>query len=141
MFLKRSFSVLLEKQSRNPETVHKPVAPYVHQIEVTGPNKWLTLSGQLGMEIDGMVPEDPLEQLQLALDNIRRNLVAANMNVEDLTKMVFYLVGDFNADKRRKIIGDFLGEHLPCTTMIYVVALAAPVFKVEVDAWACKEII
>lgn len=126
------------KKSRNPETVHKPVAPYVHQIEVTGPNKWLTLSGQLGMEIDGMVPEDPLEQLQLALDNIRRNLVAANMNVEDLTKMVFYLVGDFNADKRRKIIGDFLGEHLPCTTMIYVVALAAPVFKIEVDAWACK---
>ncbi|HFU7085297.1 TPA: Rid family hydrolase [Bacillus cereus] len=129
------------KKSRNPETVHKPVAPYVHQIEVTGPNKWLTLSGQLGMEIDGMVPEDPLEQLQLALENIRRNLVAANMNVEDLTKMVFYLVGDFNADKRRKIIGNFLGEHLPCTTMIYVVALAAPVFKVEVDAWACKEII
>lgn len=129
------------KKSRNPETVHKPVAPYVHQIEVTGPNKWLTLSGQLGMEIDGMVPEDSLEQLQLALDNIRRNLVAANMNVEDLTKMVFYLVGDFNADKKRKIIGDFLGEHLPCTTMIYVVALAAPVFKVEVDAWACKEII
>ncbi|KMN45662.1 RidA family protein [Bacillus sp. LK2] len=129
------------KKSRNPETVHKPVASYVHQIEVTGPNKWLTLSGQLGMEIDGMIPEDPLEQLQLALDNIRRNLVAANMNVEDLTKMVFYLVGDFNADKRRKIIGDFLGEHLPCTTMIYVVALAAPVFKVEVDAWACKEII
>ncbi|EEM17417.1 RidA family protein [Bacillus pseudomycoides] len=128
------------KKSRNPETVHKPVAPYVHQIEVTGPNKWLTLSGQLGMEIDGMVPDDPLEQLQLALDNIRRNLKAANMNVEDLTKIVFYLVGDFNAEKRRKIIGDFLGEHLPCTTMIYVVALAAPVFKVEIDAWACKEI-
>ncbi|MED0673026.1 RidA family protein [Aneurinibacillus aneurinilyticus] len=128
------------KKSRNPETIHKPVASYVHQIEVTGPNKWLTLSGQLGMEVDGAVPNDPLEQLQLALDNIRRNLEAANMNVEDLTKMVFYLVGDFNADKRRKIIGDFLGEHLPCTTMIYVVALAAPVFKVEVDAWACKEI-
>ncbi|MGG3527749.1 RidA family protein [Bacillus pseudomycoides] len=128
------------KKSRNPETVHKPVAPYVHQIEVTGPNKWLTLSGQLGMEIDGMVPDDPLEQLQLALDNNRRNLKAANMNVEDLTKIVFYLVGDFNAEKRRKIIGDFLGEHLPCTTMIYVVALAAPVFKVEIDAWACKEI-
>jgi len=128
------------KKSQNPETIHKPVAPYVHQIEVTGPNKWLTLSGQLGMEIDGMVPDDPLEQLQLALDNIRRNLKAANMNVEDLTKIVFYLVGDFNAKKRRKIIGDFLGEHLPCTTMIYVVALAAPVFKVEIDAWACKEI-
>ncbi|MDQ0273692.1 RidA family protein [Cytobacillus purgationiresistens] len=128
------------KKSRNPETVHKPVAPYVHQIEVTGPNKWLTLSGQLGMHVDGTVPDNSLDQLQLALENIRRNLESANMKVEDLTKLVFYLVGDFDADKRRKIIGDFLGEHLPCTTMIYVVALAAPVFKVEVDAWACKEI-
>ncbi|WP_062047140.1 RidA family protein [Bacillus sp. JCM 19034] len=127
------------KTSRNPETVHQPVAPYVHQIEVTGRNRWLTLSGQLGMEVDGSIPEDSLEQLQLALENIRRNLKSANMDVEDLTKLVFYLVGEFDADKRRKIIGGFLGEHLPCTTMIYVVALAAPVFKVEVDAWACKE--
>lgn len=128
------------KISRNPETVHKPVAPYVHQIEVTGSNKWLTLSGQLGMEVNGTVPESPLEQLHLALENIKRNLKSANMNVEDITKMVFYLVGDFDAEKRREIIGDFLGEHLPCMTMIYVVALATPLFKVEVDAWACKAI-
>ncbi|MFB7158799.1 RidA family protein [Lysinibacillus sp. NPDC056232] len=128
------------KISRNPETVHKPVAPYVHQIEVTGPQKWLTLSGQLGLEVDGTVPENPLEQLQLALENIKRNLESAEMDVCDLTKLVFYLVGDFEAEQRRKIIGDFLGEHLPCTTMIYVVALAAPVFKVEVDACACKDI-
>ncbi|MDX8047071.1 RidA family protein [Gracilibacillus sp. S3-1-1] len=128
------------KISRNPDTVHNPVAPYVHQIEVTGPNRWLTLSGQLGMGIDGNVPENPLEQLQLALKNIEKNLDAAEMEIADLTKMVFYLVGDFEAEQRRKIIGDFLGEHLPCTTMIYVVALAAPQFKVEIDAWACKEI-
>ncbi len=128
------------KISRNPETVHKPVAPYIHQIEVTGPSKWLTLSGQLGMEVDGTVPENPLEQLQVALDNIKRNLESANMQVGDLTKMVFYLVGDFEAERRRTIIADFLGEHLTCTTMIYVVALAAPVYKVEIDAWACKDI-
>lgn len=65
------------KISRNPENIHSPVAPYVHQIEVTGPNKWLTLSGQLGMKVDGTVPENPVEQLTLALDNIRKNLEAA----------------------------------------------------------------
>ena len=98
------------------------------------------MSGQLGIEVDGTVPENPLEQLQLAWENIKRNLESAEMDVGDITKLVFYLVGDFEAEQRRKIIGDFLGEHLPCTTMVYVVALAAPVFKVEVDAWACKEI-
>lgn len=92
------------------------------------------------MTLDGTVPEDPLEQLQLALENIKKNLDAAEMDIRDLTKMVFYLVGDYEAEPRRKIIGDFLGEHLPCTTMIYVVALAAPLFKVEIDAWACKDI-
>jgi enamine deaminase RidA (YjgF/YER057c/UK114 family) len=128
------------KFTRNPENIHEPVAQYAHQIEVTGPNRWLNLSGQLGMEIDGTVPENPLKQMELALENIMRNLEAAEMVVSDLTKLVFYLVGDFEANQRRKIISDFLGEHLPCTTMIYVVALAAPVFKVEIDAWACKEI-
>ncbi|WP_413375840.1 RidA family protein [Alkalihalobacillus sp. 1P02AB] len=128
------------KLTRNPETIHKPVAPYVHQIEVSGPNRWLTLSGQVGMEVDATVPESPLDQLELALKNIERNLVAAEMDVNDLTKLVFYLVGDFEANQRKKIINDFLGEHLPCTTLIYVVALAAPIFKVEIDAWACKEI-
>lgn len=63
---------------RNPDTIHAPVAPYVHQIEITGPNRWLTLSGQLGMNID-RVPEDPLEQMELALENIKRNLLAAEI--------------------------------------------------------------
>ncbi|MFD2444748.1 RidA family protein [Bacillus sp. CGMCC 1.16607] len=128
------------KISRNPNSIHKPVAPYVHQIEITGTNRWLTLSGQLGMEVDRAVPENPLEQMKLALENIKRNLEAAEMEVHDLTKLVFYLVGDFDASERRKIISEFLGDHLPCTTMVYVVALAAPAFKVEIDAWACKEI-
>ncbi|WP_163103037.1 RidA family protein [Peribacillus alkalitolerans] len=128
------------KKFRNPDTIHTPVAPYVHQIEISGANRWLTLSGQLGMDIDGTVPEHPLEQMKLALENIKRNLEAAEMEVNDLTKLVFYLVGDFEANERKKIISDFLGEHLPCTTMVYVVALAAPAFKVEIDAWACKEV-
>jgi 2-iminobutanoate/2-iminopropanoate deaminase len=128
------------RTSRNPNTIHTPVASYVHQMEITGTNRWLTLSGQLGMEMNGIVPENPLEQLKLALENIKRNLEAAEMRVNDLTKLVFYLVGEFELNQRRKIISDFLGDHLPCTTMVYVVALAAPAFKVEIDAWACREV-
>ncbi|WYP26763.1 RidA family protein [Alkalihalobacillus sp. FSL W8-0930] len=128
------------KTSRNPNTVHQPVAPYVHQMEVTGPNRWLTLSGQLGMSVDNEIPEDPIEQLKLALHNIKLNLDEAEMEIKDLTKLVFYLVGEFETDKRRQVVHDFLDGHLPCTTLLYVVALAAPPFKVEIDAWACKEL-
>lgn len=92
------------------------------------------------METDGTIPESPLEQLQLALENVKRNIEAADMAVEDITKLVFYLVGEFDAESRKRIMGQFLGEHLPCMTMIYVVALASADLKVEVDAWACQEI-
>ncbi|MFJ7664942.1 RidA family protein [Lysinibacillus sp. NPDC097162] len=127
------------KISRNPKEIHPPVAPYVHQIEITGPTKWLTLSGQIGMTVDGTVPEDPIAQLKLALNNIKKNLESASMTVDDLTKVVFYLVGDFDSTERKKVMNDFFGDHVPCMTMLYVVALAAPAFKVEIDAWACQE--
>lgn len=128
------------KISRNPENIHQPVAPYVHQIEVTGPHRWLTLSGQIGMQPDGTIPEDAVAQLKIALENIRKNLENANMEVRDITKLVFYLVGDMEASQRKEVISNFLGDHLPCTTLIYVVALATPSLKVEIDAWACKEL-
>ncbi|MFP3810444.1 RidA family protein [Bacillus sp. SIMBA_005] len=128
------------KTSRNPEAIHPPVAPYIHQIETTGPQRWLTLSGQVGMEVDGTIPASPMKQLELALENVQRNLEAADMKVEDITKLVFYLVGEFDAESRKRIMGQFLGDQLPCMTLIYVVALASPALKVEVDAWACREI-
>lgn len=128
------------KIARNPQNIHPPVAPYVHQIEVTGPQRWLTLSGQIGMIADGSIHEDAIAQLKIALENIKRNLDSADMEVQDITKLVFYLVGDMDAIQRKEIISDFLGEHLPCTTLMYVVALATPALKVEIDAWACKEL-
>lgn len=123
------------KISRNPENIHPPVAPYVHQIEVTGPSRWLTLSGQIGMEIDGSIPADSVAQLKIALDNIRKNLDHANMEIQDITKLVFYLVGDMEAKQRKEIINDFLQGHLPCTTLLYVVALAAPAIKVDCSGY------
>ncbi|GAA0426473.1 hypothetical protein GCM10008934_15340 [Virgibacillus salarius] len=68
---------------------------------------------QLGMDVKGNVPEDSSEQLKLAFQNIKLNLQEANMDVKDLTKLVFYIVGEMDAGKRREMIGEFLGEYLP----------------------------
>ncbi len=83
--------MIVLKNARNPKNVHLPVAPYVHQIEISNPMRWLTISEQLGMGVDGNVPESPLEQMELAFQNIDNNLVAANMEIKDNTKLVFYL--------------------------------------------------
>lgn len=125
------------KHSRNPNSIHPPLASYAHQIEVSGAHRWLFLSGQVGMKPDGQLPEDPAEQFRIALDNIQANLQAANMRNKDLVKLTFYLVDPIGAGKRAEILSPWLGGHEPCMTLVYVAGLANPKIKVEIDAMAC----
>lgn len=124
--------------ARNPETIHAPLGSYSHQIEVGAPLRWLVMAGQVGRTKGGSVPEDPIQQATVALENVRRNLEAAGMAVADLVKLTWYLVGDIDAGRRREVVAAWLGEHAPCSTLLYVSALAAPEYRVEVDAWACR---
>jgi 2-iminobutanoate/2-iminopropanoate deaminase len=126
------------KASRDPDDVHPPLANYVHQIEVRGGERLLALSGQVGVRLDGSLPDDPVEQLEVAWDNVERNLRAAGMDAGDLVKVTFYLVGDVDAAARREVLARRLGDHRPCMTLVYVAALASPQLRVEVDAWASR---
>jgi len=127
------------KEFRNPQDVHEPVGSYSHQIEIKGNERLLVISGQVGMRQDGSVPDDPLEQMEVALENILSNLRAANMDVTDLIKMTYYLVDEIDAAKRRDLITSKFRGHKPCSTLLYVAALASPKFRVEIDAWASRE--
>ena len=125
------------KEFRNPQDVHEPVGSYSHQIEIRN-ERLLVISGQVGRREDGTVPDDPFEQIDLAFENILRNLRAAGMDVKDLIKITYYLVGEIDTAKRREIILSKLQGHQPCSTLLYVAALASPVFRVEIDAWASR---
>ena len=122
--------------ARNPETIHAPIGRYVHQVEVTEPTKVLFISGQVGMRPDGSVPDDATEQFVVALENVLANLAAAGLETRHLTKVTVYAVGSLDPAGRRAALDRLLGEHVACSTLIYVAALAAPQYKVELDAWA-----
>ena len=126
------------KEFRNPQNIHTPLGSYSHQIEVTGNERLLVLSGQVGMRQDGTVPEDPLEQIDVAFENIFRNLRAAGMDVSDLIKITYYLVGEIDTAKRREVVLSKLQGNQPCSTLLYVAGLASPIYKVEIDAWASR---
>jgi enamine deaminase RidA (YjgF/YER057c/UK114 family) len=85
------------------------------------------------------VPEDPLEQIDVAFENIFHNLRAADMDVTDLIKITYYLVGEIDTAKRRELIHSKLQGHKPCSTLLYVAGLASPLYKVEIDAWASRD--
>ena len=126
------------KVSRNPPDIHPPLGPYSHQVEIRGNERLLVISGQVGMHEDGTVPDDPYEQIDVAFENILCNLRAADMDVRDLIKITYYLVGEFDTARRREIILSKLQGHQPCSTLIFVAALASPVYRVEIDAWASR---
>src|SRR5262249_12622826 len=57
------------KQFRNPQDVHAPLGAYAHQVELHG-ERLIAMSGQVGMDESGTVPEGTIAQLGLALDNV-----------------------------------------------------------------------
>ena len=126
------------KEFRNPSDVHQPLGSYSHQIEIRGNERLLVISGQVGVREDGSVPDDPFEQIDVAFENIFRNLRAAGMEVKDLIKLTYYLVGEIDTARRREIVLSKLRGHQPCSTLLYVAGLASPVYRVEIDAWVSR---
>jgi 2-iminobutanoate/2-iminopropanoate deaminase len=128
------------KTSRNPETIAAPVGRYVHQIEVDSPSKLLFIAGQVGMRPDGSIDDDAAEQLAIALENVLRNIEAAGLETADLVKITTYVVGGAELDpaRRREAMERLLGDHVPTSTLVFVAALAAPQYKVEIDGWAAR---
>jgi 2-iminobutanoate/2-iminopropanoate deaminase len=126
------------KTSRNPDTIHAPVGRYVHQIEVSGESRILFLSGQVGMAADGSVPDDAVAQFGLALQNVMANLEAGGFEPTDLVKLTTYVVGEMDSAGRRAELDRLLGPHVSTSTLVFVAALAAPQYKVEIDAWAIR---
>ena len=127
------------KTLHNPPTVHSPLAGYTHGIEIPGEQRWLVPSGQIGMDANGRIPEDPIEQLNTTLANIKHILSSAGMQVEDLVNLKFYLAEEISAQDRRQVVSEWLQGHRPAMTLLYVAGLASPQYKVEVDALACQE--
>jgi enamine deaminase RidA (YjgF/YER057c/UK114 family) len=62
-------------EARNPASIHAPLTSYSHQIEPRGPGRLLVLSGQVGMAPDVRLPDDPAEQLELAMDKAKRGFI------------------------------------------------------------------
>jgi len=119
----------------NPTTVREPTG-YTHAIEVRGAERWLVISGQVGMAPDGTVPDTGGAQITQALANLRAVLEANDMTVTNIVKTTVFLTD-------RSLLGAFraartavFGEHTPASTLLFISGLADPRFVVEIEAEA-----
>jgi 2-iminobutanoate/2-iminopropanoate deaminase len=117
----------------NPPAVRQPTG-YTHAMEIKNAERWLVVSGQVGMAPDGTVAETGGRQIDQALANLRAVLEANDMTVANIVKLTVFLTDLSLLGAYRAARTALLGEHVPASTLLIVAGLADPRFVVEIEA-------
>ena len=111
----------------------EPVSHYCH---VTKAGNLIWVSGTVGVTANGSIPEDVVEQFEVAIANMDACLKATGAGAEHVVKVTVYLT-DVNDRKRINPIRQrYFGPHRPASTLVEVSALVLPELKVEIEAQA-----
>ncbi len=111
----------------------EPVSHYCHATRA-GDRVWV--SGSVGVRSDGTIPEDTVEQFQVAIDTVDRCLKAAGAEVRHIVKVTVLLTDINDRAAINPIRQAYFGEHRPASTLFEVSALVSPEMKVEIEVEA-----
>jgi 2-iminobutanoate/2-iminopropanoate deaminase len=124
----------------NPSTVAPPVGAYSHVAVVAPGTELLYVAGQVGLKLDGSLPESPEEQFTQALANVVAILQAEGATPADIVKLNTYLVRPMQPEQVRAARQRLLGANVaPASTLVYVSRLAQERFLVEIEAVAVRK--
>ncbi len=111
----------------------EPVSHYCHATRA-GDRVWV--SGTVGVRSDGTIPEDTVEQFQVAIDTVDRCLKAAGAEARHVVKVTVLLTDISDRAAINPIRQAYFGEHRPASTLFEVSALVSPEMKVEIEVEA-----
>ncbi|MFM9942586.1 MAG: RidA family protein [Hyphomicrobiaceae bacterium] len=110
-----------------------PVSHYCH-VTKAGPIVWV--SGLVGQDDKGHIPDSTAAQFDIAMDMMAKCLQAAGAGPEHVVKVLVFMTDI----KERPLINPrrikFFGEHRPASTLVEVTSLVDPRMKVEIEAMA-----
>ena len=108
---------------------------YPQAVEVTGPTRWLYLSGQIPVGPDGTLAADFAGQCEQVWSNIETQLAAADMTLDNLVKVTTFLSDRAHALENREVRIRRLAGRQPALTVI-VTGLFDATWLVEIEAVA-----
>jgi 2-iminobutanoate/2-iminopropanoate deaminase len=109
-----------------------------HAMEVPPNARLLFCNGQVGARLDGTVPENPREQIEVIFERIRMILAASNMTFDDVVKLTVYVTDKSVLDDYFSIRGRIMGDHNPPATLLIVKRFPRSGVAVEVETVAAK---
>jgi len=113
--------------------IMEPVSHYCHVVRA-GSHVWV--SGIVGMDGDGHVPEETVAQFDLAIGIMDQCLRAAGASAGDVVKVQVFLtdIQDRASINPRRI--SYFGDNRPVSTLVQISALVDPRLKVEIECQA-----
>jgi enamine deaminase RidA (YjgF/YER057c/UK114 family) len=119
----------------NPPALGTPQA-YTHVVKV---GKLLFIAGQVGTDAAGQLAGPGMkEQLERVLENLKTALASQGADFRHVAKITIFVtsIDEFRAPGMAELRAKYFGEHRPASTLVQVVSLANPAFKVEIEAVA-----
>lgn len=126
-------------KSLNPPTIAAPFAAYSHGVSKDfGDHVLVLTSGQLGVEMDGSIPEDAEAQAELCFRNIDAILAEVGGSARDCLRINAFVTDrahmkGYMAARDRWLEGC---SPLAASTLVIVSGFTKPEFKVEVEVTA-----
>lgn len=122
----------------NASDVYPPFSNYNHALQVPPLARLVVCSGQLGIDVNGHIPQEGAEQVRLCFQNINALLQEADMDFRHVVRLNAYVTDrDIWADYM-KIRDEFTYDPRPASTLMMVSGFTREEFRIEVEALAAK---
>jgi enamine deaminase RidA (YjgF/YER057c/UK114 family) len=123
-----------------PTTIAAPLARYAHGVLLPAGARVLRSSGQLGLGVDGRVPDSVADQAAICFANIRAILAEGGMGARDVCHISAWLTDRADLPAYMAARDAFLGGagFLPASTLLLIAGFSRPEFKVEVEVMAAS---
>lgn len=114
-----------------------PVGEYSH-VTVVPPNSTLyTFSGQIGVDLNGVMATSHQEQVENTFKNIQRALASEGLTGNHVIKVNVWSVDEIDWDHFYDVWNGMFSSS-PSMTIAYISALGLPDIKIEIEILAAK---
>lgn len=122
----------------NPSRLRPPPGPWSNAIEVRPGARYLFTCGLVGVRHDGTFEQGIEAQAVRIFENLQILLAEAGMDMNDVVKIISYMVDVREQPAYAKARKPYLGNTHPAMTLLGVAHLSSPDLRLEVEVIAAK---
>jgi enamine deaminase RidA (YjgF/YER057c/UK114 family) len=113
-----------------------PFGYYSQAVEVANASRLVFCSGQLGLDTDGIVPDDAGGQARVCFANVALILEEANMSLDNVVRINAFVTDRAHIPAYMAVRDALFSNPPPASTLVIVSGFTRPEFKVEVEVIA-----